>query len=499
MKKVIQKFSFIFLVFFLFFLFSKLTAQQAKPQGQITKAEIQTILKQCEALKANGRDYTDNNALYILAKNTIYKVDPADAENRSKLYAYLGYGYYLFLNDSKIDSMQYAYEQSLREAQKANKASLIAQASISLMHLSYELRETDKAAIYKNILETIIDTTTDKNTLREGDAALADFYGNKSYYSTAQDYYLKTIKLSKEQADTSQNPIIKKTLASRYYMLGQLYLKTDEPGEAINTLFNGLNYFRNQTDLTYHFYTALITAYCKKGNIYSALIYLHQYIDPLEARFKNKMGAPFDVLFSNMAIAKYYLSQKQYNKATPYINKTVELVNSKPYTDPDFMYAVQKMNGQYLLESKNYKRANDTLIRALPVAKEINREDEADILKYLAMAQSGLNNYPASLKYYEEYTALLDSLTKEKVSRNFADVQTHYQTNEKESRIVVLNQQNKLNTLELKQASSTRDLLILGLISIGLFSLLLYFIYRNKEKLNKILNQRNTQLDELNS
>ena len=53
--------------------------------------------------------------------------------------------------------------------------------------------------------------------------------------------------------------------------------------------------------------------------------------------------------------------------------------------------------------------------------------------------------------------------------------------------------------LELKQASNTRTLLILGLISLGIFSLLLYFIYRNKEKLNKILNQRNHQLDELNN
>jgi signal transduction histidine kinase len=53
--------------------------------------------------------------------------------------------------------------------------------------------------------------------------------------------------------------------------------------------------------------------------------------------------------------------------------------------------------------------------------------------------------------------------------------------------------------LELKQASNTRTLLILGLISLGIFSLLLYFIYRNKEKLNKLLNQRNQQLDELNN
>lgn len=41
-------------------------------------------------------------------------------------------------------------------------------------------------------------------------------------------------------------------------------------------------------------------------------------------------------------------------------------------------------------------------------------------------------------------------------------------------------------------------LLILALVSLGIIALLLYFIYRNKETANKILNDRNNQLDLLN-
>ena len=116
----------------------------------------------------------------------------------------------------------------------------------------------------------------------------------------------------------------------------------------------------------------------------------------------------------------------------------------------------------------------------------------------MALAHKGKGDVNTALQYYEQYVQVQDTLTKEKISRTFADLETHYQTNEKENRIVSLNQKNKLDLLELKQASNTRTLLILGLISLGIFSLLLYFIYRNKEKLNKILNLRNQQLDELN-
>ncbi len=117
----------------------------------------------------------------------------------------------------------------------------------------------------------------------------------------------------------------------------------------------------------------------------------------------------------------------------------------------------------------------------------------------MALAYKGKGDLKTALQYYEMYSQAKDTLIKEKISRNFADLETHYQTNEKENRITTLNQKNKLNVLELKQASSTRKIMILGLISLGIFSLLLYFIYRNKEKLNKLLNQRNQQLDELSN
>ncbi len=91
-----------------------------------------------------------------------------------------------------------------------------------------------------------------------------------------------------------------------------------------------------------------------------------------------------------------------------------------------------------------------------------------------------------------------DSLNKEKISRTFADLETHYQTNEKIQRIASLDKENRLHVLELENASRTRLLLVLGLAALGVISLLLYFIYRNKERLNRILNERNDQLDELN-
>jgi signal transduction histidine kinase len=96
------------------------------------------------------------------------------------------------------------------------------------------------------------------------------------------------------------------------------------------------------------------------------------------------------------------------------------------------------------------------------------------------------------------YSDQSDSLTKEKISQNLADQETRYETNKKEQHIASLSKENKLELLELQTASRTRLFLILALVASAIIALLLYFIYRNKESSNRILNERNYQLDLLN-
>ena len=134
----------------------------------------------------------------------------------------------------------------------------------------------------------------------------------------------------------------------------------------------------------------------------------------------------------------------------------------------------------------------------LPVAKQISKEQYAEGLKYMAIAQKGAGNLNEINSMYEEYIEQADTLNKEKISTDLADQETRYETNQKELRIASLSKENQLGVLQLENASRTRLFLILGLVALGVIALLLYFNYRNKEKLNKILNERNNQLDVLN-
>ncbi len=361
------------------------------------------------------------------------------------------------------------------------------------MSINFQLQQPDKVEECKNILQTIVDTTKDKVIRQDIYSAFGSYYQQKSYYSTAQDYYIKSIQLREKDVDTTKNIKAKFDYAIQCDQLSKLYLNTQMADKSLTALRQGERFGNVSPVVSNRLLSSFVEAFTTSGNIDSALHYNNQ----LAVNTKGQSIFPSELVSSNLNIGIYYLDHKQYDKAWPYVRNGDSL--AAIIKSPFLIFQVQMIKGRYLEETGKYDEAISLLAQAMPVAQQLNKDLYANILQYLALSYKGKGNLKSALQYYEQYTRITDTLTKEKISRTFADLETHYQTNEKENRILVLDQKNKLNVLELKQASNTRTLLILGLVSLGIFSLLLYFIYRNKERLNKILNQRNTQLDELNN
>lgn len=479
------------------------TKSQAPDLSKIkdSNQKIKAWLAYCEFVKGNvdwnGTSSTPVKAsLSSIAFEGLKLTPDIDAEDKSRFYAFAAEGYY-YRQHMMVDSIEYFYFRSLEEAKKANSALLTINAAVAIMHVGFEMQNPKQVDSLKNILQSVIDTTNDQIALAKGYAALGVYYQQKPYYATAQNFFIKSISFLKKQIDTTQNADLKKEYVGQCYTLGQLYLKTDNPDKSINTLrktepFKGLS---SLMDLRIS--ALYIQAFTKLKEIDSALKYLQKYIDPLEDRFKNSATVPFEVVISNFSIAEYYMDQNLHNTAFPYVDKASSLAMKS--NEPLFAYKGKQLLARYYAETGQPGKAIPLLFSALPVARQFSKEDHAEELKYMALSQNAIGNSSQAVKYYAQYANELDSLTREKMSINFADQETRYETNEKEQRITSLNNQNRLNVLELQNASRTRLLLVIGLFALGIISLLLYFIYRNREKLNKVLNNRNTELDALNN
>ena len=455
------------------------------------KDKIKAWIDYCSVLRLNKSGEKNN---YIVLQQAGLKglqlAKETDAQNRASFFLYTAIGYYYQI---KFDSAQYFFYQSLHSGQLAKSTKLIAAAAEALMSINFQLQQLDKVEECKNILQSIADTSKNVAILQDIYSAFGSYYQQRSYYSTAQDYFIKSIQLREKEVDTTQDAKKKFDYAIQCDQLSKLYLNTEMADKSLVALRKGERFAAISPVAGNRLLSSFVEAFTTSGNIDSALYYNEQ----LKTNTKNQSIFPSELVSANLNIGTYYMDHHLYSNATTYVNEGDSL--AALIKSPFLIFQAQMIKGRLYEETGKYEEAVSLLMKALPVAQQLSKELSSNILKYLALAQKGKGDLKAALQYYEQSTQLQDTLTKEKISRTFADLETHYQTNEKEDRIVALGQKNKLDLLELKQASNTKTLLILGLVSLGIFSLLLYFIYRNKEKLNKILNQRNQQLDVLNN
>src|SRR5262249_8610859 len=139
---------------------------------------------------------------------------------------------------------------------------------------------------------------------------------------------------------------------------------------------------------------------------------------------------------------------------------------------PLLSFQVQMIKARYLNGKHAWPQAIAMLQQSMPVAKQLNKELYSNDLKYMSQAEEGKGDLGAALQYYKQYVEVQDSLNKEKLSRTFADLETHYQTHEKELQIAALDRENQVHVLELKNAAQTKLILVLGLAALGVISLL---------------------------
>jgi len=452
--------------------------------------KINAWVDYCESLRINSGNLKNNFVLLLQAATKgLQMAKPDDAAGRAKFFMYAGLGNYYQI---KFDSAQYFFYQSLHEAQKGHLTGLVSRACVVLIPVNFQLQQPDKVEECKNILQSIVDTTHNHDILENGDYALGNYYQLKSYYSTAQDYFIKSIQLREKEVDTISDLKKKFDYAIQCDLLSKLYLNTQMADKSLGVLRKAERFAAVSPNVGNRLLSSFVEAFTTLGNIDSALYYDRQ----LEEHVGNPMLFSSEIVSSDLNIAIYYVDHKAYQNALPYLTKGDTLATRTQ--TPLLMFQAQMVKGRWLEETGKFDQAIASLTQAMPVAKQLSKELYGNVLKYMALAQKGKGNAAVALQYYEQYVETADSLNKEKISRTFADLETHYQTNEKEQRIASLDKENRLNVLELENASRTRLLLVLGLAALGIISLLLYFIYRNKEKLNRVLGERNDKLDELN-
>ena len=335
-------------------------------------------------------------------------------------------------------------------------------------------------------------------------------------YPKALDYYKKAFESEKKFGN-------KGLMINAASNMGKIMLMTD-PKASIDFLEGILEKYplppTHEMNVT--MFNRLITASLKLGNYDKAKIYSNKLIE-LSKRYPT--NSPKQI-FTVSPIIRYYMATKQYQLAQPYItiyNTVVQERKIVPYMAEIYrwnfeidtanknypsaivnykMYKIMSDSVSNLEKTKEYARLQ-TLYETEKKDKEILlKAKDIDLLTKKGELQSFINERQTKdLELKEKDIVLLTQQQElqaaEADKKNRDLLLKDNQIKIKEQDITLLKQQDQLQKANLKEANTTRNIIIAGGLLSLLFLALLYNRYRVKQRANKEINSKNLALQGL--
>ena len=309
------------------------------------------------------------------------------------------------------------------------------------------------------------------------------FYLLKADYTSALHYYIEALQIAEKVgvhvAESNRN-------------IAMIFKSQKNYPKAIEYLEKSLKIWMNEND------SLNVTKVL--ANIAGNMAVIGEYKDALNYLFQAQRYASIirdTNLLSDItiSIANIYNLQSEYKKAEEYYNKAIELkslINDKKglanlYNNISFFYSKNLDFGK----SEKYSKL------ALECALKTNQPN-FQMLSYksLSFIYSRQKKYDLAYLYQNKYIQLKDSLFSIEKSQQIAEIETKYETVKKAQQIKILESENKVKEAEIKHRMMERNLLIAG---IALLALLVFFIlkgYRQKQKTNEILNEKNILIEQ---
>jgi len=149
----------------------------------------------------------------------------------------------------------------------------------------------------------------------------------------------------------------------------------------------------------------------------------------------------------------------------------------------------------YLL--KDYPESRKNSAKALDLANDTGSKTLLrDIYFTFTNLYAAENDYPKAYEYRLLYSNMQDSILNEATTRQINELQTRYETAEKDKQIVILAQEKQLQEKEIQRQANIKKAFIAGFILIALLAGAIIFVVNQRLKNQKLLAEKNDQIKE---
>lgn len=324
----------------------------------------------------------------------------------------------------------YVVKDTSREGRK-----LLALTKISLATLMGNKGQTEQQVEEYLQAVPILEQLDAADVLSAAYENLGDIFFNKSQFKTATTYYRKSISTYDDPADYSEVMASRHlSLASCMYHMDSLFLmekylgeakkELDKPGADSVALWANYYHYQGQLDVKHQLYHHAALMFNSGLSIARRHAYHHAICNNL------------------YSLAKLHERLGQYDKAM----KVMEEYGRLSYTQQDIPFRLHALE---LMAELSFKQ-----------------------------------HYPEdAYKSLRKYIVLADSLQELEVTGKIHELEAHYQSSEKENRILQLQHENERQEFALQKNRLLISLMVVIMLSLLVVAALSYLFYRNGRKL----------------
>ncbi len=347
------------------------------------------------------------------------------------------------------------WTQSLRVFQKLNDLDGMANLHGNIGAVFY--KQGDEVNALKHHLESLKIAEKANNKLRIFFALnnIGGIYSDKKAWDKALTYLLRSAPIAEESGDKSSLALILGNIGEIYYEKGQSEERKSNQAQAKNFYKEAKDYYNKALSLDNgannpFALNGLGKIDRKQGHLKQALRQ-HQIALEQAKKFDENHIVP-----SLQGIADVYIDRKDYNSALGY------------YTQAETIAEQQK---------------------AYPVLK--------DLYQQMALTYANLGSYSKAFTYQINYDRIKDTLFNELSQKKLNSLQFEFDLEKKQGEINLLSVDKALKETELKRQTVVRNAFGAGLLLILIIAYIIFRNYRQKAKINKVLDRQKAEIEEL--
>jgi len=336
-------------------------------------------------------------------------------------------------------------------------------------HELQQLLKTYNAIGYKRLHYVFLDLSM-----------LNDQTGN---YDKALDYALKAANVMAATKDTLAAGDI-------FMVLGTQFRRESEWEKSIEMYKASAKNYRINAGLA-----TVIYAESQIADVYTGQHQYQKAIDYLQSAIKHiPEGNEVSRQTIISSLADCYLKLKMYNESEHYFLKEFHINKS---TDPNSEATYHRIAFFYV-ESKKYNKAIPYLHEALKhetASTAISTKGHLQFMLFLADSAAG--NYRSAISHLRQNKLYDDSALQVGKTAATQNLIIQYETNKKNQRIKILEQNDQIQNSRLKQANLITKITIGGLLLFIAAGIIFYRQFRQRQLAAKIISRKNVQMERL--